>query len=62
MQTAAGAKAEAARLHTVAVTTGSLQTREAAPTLAAFARGQFTMLFMPRYRPSTRRRYEGLFR
>lgn len=44
IQTAAGAKAEATRLQTIAVITGTLQTRVAAPTLRAFALGQFATL------------------
>jgi len=60
LQTAAGAKAEARRLQMLAVTKGTLETRSAAPTLAAFVRGKFEELFLPRYRPSTRKRYEGL--
>lgn len=62
LQIAAGARAEAARLHAIAVTTGRLEPRRQPPTLAGFARGQFEALFMPRYRTSTRSRYEGLLR
>lgn len=60
LQSAAGAKAEAARLHALAVTTGRLESKKGAPSLAAFVRGQFTELFLPKYRPSTRARYAGL--
>lgn len=60
VQTAAGARAEAQRLQTMAVTLGTLEPKRQVPTLAAFARGQFAQLFMPKYRPSTRRRYDGM--
>jgi integrase len=60
LQTAAGARAEAARLHALAVTTGRLEPRRQAPTVASFARGQFETLFVPKYRASTRGRYLGL--
>lgn len=62
VQTAAGARAEAARLHAVAVTTGRLEPKRQAPTLAGFVHNQFEALFMPRYRMSTRARYVGLLR
>lgn len=60
VQSAHGAKAEAARLQMMAVTLGSLEPKTQVPTLAAFARGQFAELFMGKYRPSTRKRYEGM--
>lgn len=60
VQSAAGAKAEAARLKMLAVTSGTLEPKKQVPTLAAFARGRFTQLFMGKYRPSTRKRYEGM--
>lgn len=62
IQSAPGARAEAARLHALAVTTGRLDAQKQAPTLAAFAKGQFATLFMCKYRESTRSRYAGLLR
>ncbi len=60
LQTAAGARKEAERLYTVALDTGSVEIRSDAPTFGAFVEGTFTRLYMPRYRPATRKRYEEL--
>src|SRR5271166_3153152 len=60
LQTAAGARAEAEKLKLLAVTTGSVEVRSDSPTFDAFADESFMLLFMPRYRPSTRARYQAL--
>jgi integrase len=60
LQTAAGARKEAERLFALALETGSVEIRSDAPTFGAFVEGTFTRLYMPRYRPATRTRYEEL--
>jgi integrase len=40
--------------------TGSVLTTESTPTFRTFVEGAFTQLYMPRYRPATRARYEAL--
>jgi integrase len=62
LQTSAGARAEAERLKMLALTTGSVAARSASQTFAMFVEGTFTRLYMPRYRPSTRVRYEALLK
>ncbi len=62
LQTAAGARAEAERLKMFALTTGRVEVRTNAPTFATFVDGTFRRLYMPRYRPSTRVRYEALLK
>jgi integrase/recombinase XerD len=62
VQTAMAADAEAQQLWLQAVTTKSLGERATVPTFASFVTGDFDRLFMPQYRPATRRRYRDLFR
>jgi integrase/recombinase XerC len=64
LQTAAGARAEAERLYLLAVSTGSVEGQGLRPclTFRAFVEGMFTRLYMPRYRPATRVRYEALLK
>ncbi len=62
VQTHAGARAEAERMKLMVATHGTLKPREKCATLAAFAEGSFTKLFLPKYRPATRVRYQALLR
>jgi integrase len=62
LQTAAGARAEAERLKMLALTSGTLDARSDAPTFATFVEDTFARLYMPRYRPATRVRYQALLR
>ncbi|GAC1539749.1 MAG: site-specific integrase [Polyangiales bacterium] len=62
LQTSAGARGEADRLRVKAVVTGTLEVRDASLTFIRFVEGDFTALFMPKYRPATRVRYEALLR
>jgi integrase len=60
VQTATGARAEAQRLKQHAAEQGTVAPNPGAPTFEAFARGGFTELVMPRFRPATRERYARL--
>lgn len=62
VQTLHGARAEASRLQLLAATHGTLETRREVPRLGSFLRGDFARLYLPKYRPSTRARYQGLLR
>lgn len=61
-ETRAGASAEAKRLMDLAARTGSPEPRAGVPTLASFVEETFRPVFLPRFRPGTRTRYEGLLR
>ena len=62
-QTAAGARAEAARLMEQAASTGSLELRAPSPLFSEFVEATFRPVYMPtRCRPNTRERYEALFK
>lgn len=60
VQTRAGAEAEARRLMEIAHSTGTLELRAQAPTLRAFVEDIFKPLYRSKFRPGTRKRYEGL--
>ena len=62
IQTAAGARVEANRLQTLAVTTGSVEPKPAAPTFAKFVDTVYRPIMTTRCRPATRERYEALLR
>jgi len=62
LQTAAGARAEAERLYMQALQTGSVSAAEEEQTFGAFVEGTFRRLYLPRYRPATRGRYEALLK
>lgn len=63
VQTSAGARAEAARLQALAAATGSPEgkdDRKPLPTFRAFVEGVWREQWAPRYKPSTRERYDAL--
>ncbi len=60
IQTRDGALLEAKSLQERALRTGTLDELPAVPTVRAFARGKFTEVFLPTYRPATRSRYLAL--
>ncbi len=60
VQTATAARAEAERLYTLAVTKGTLEMRIASPLFREFVEGSFRDLYLPKYRPATRVRYQAL--
>jgi hypothetical protein len=63
VQSAAGARAEAERLKRLAAETGSLDLRPPSPTFSEFVETRFrTLVMTTRCRPSTRERYDALFR
>ncbi len=62
VQTATAARAEAARLMALAARTGSPFEAPGPPTFEIFVEEQYRTLFMPRLRPGTRIRYDGIFR
>lgn len=62
VQTLTAARAEATRLKALAAATGSVEAKSAARTFKAFVADTFTDLFMPRFKPGTRLRYEGIFK
>lgn len=62
VQTMTGARAEAARLQDRAARTGSPVLQENIPTFGEFVESRYRPLFMPRLRPGTRQRYEGILR
>jgi integrase len=62
VQTAAGARAEAARLMEQALARGTLDPRPIAPLFSEFVETKFRPLYMPTHcRPATVERYEALF-
>jgi integrase len=61
LQTLTAARAEAARFYTSAITTGEVERRRAS-SLLEFVTVRFRPLFLPKFRPGTRVRYEGLLR
>lgn len=62
VQSTAAARAEAERRYRLAMETGSPEDRPGGMSLRAFAEDQFEKLYMPRYRPETRKRYRGLLK
>lgn len=63
VQSAAAARAEAQRLRTQAIATGSLEAKPPAPRFDAFVAGDFTTVYMvAKCRPATRERYQALFK
>jgi hypothetical protein len=61
VQNREGALLESRHLQDRALRTGSLDVKDAAPTMKDFVAGTFTKDFLPRYRKATRERYQALF-